>query len=70
MSHLDDVIIAPELARRPARSPNYAAENRALLALARPMADAPETILQRSYPLPLTGCMSHVLRCGFVFVPG
>ena len=44
---LDDVLITAELARRPRRSPEYAAEGRALTALAEAMADSPQTILQR-----------------------
>src|SRR5215471_7136763 len=44
---LDDVLITAELARRLARSPEYAAENRALTALAHAMADSPQTILQK-----------------------
>jgi hypothetical protein len=47
VAELEDVIITDELARRPARQANFAAENRALASLARAMADAPETILQR-----------------------
>ena len=43
---LDDVLITPELARRGARAPGYAAENRALVRLAREMAQAPHALLQ------------------------
>ena len=41
-----DVLVTEELARRPARAPDFEAENRALVALAGEMAASPETILQ------------------------
>jgi hypothetical protein len=41
------------------RAPDYAAENRALVALARTMADAPETILQRLVETALELCDAH-----------
>src|SRR4051812_31772396 len=45
---VDDVIIpAAELARRPSRLPDHAAEARALASLAEAMATSPETVLQR-----------------------
>src|SRR5262249_23630118 len=44
---LDDVLRTAELARRPTRSRDYAAENQALTALAGAMADSPQTILQK-----------------------
>src|SRR5215831_13816773 len=53
---LDDVLITAELARRPARSPEYAAENRALTALAHAMADSPQTILQKLVETALDLC--------------
>ena len=37
---LDDVLITADLARRPRRSPDYAAEGRSLTALAEAMADS------------------------------
>jgi len=43
---LDDVVVNAELARRPSRPPDYAAEHEALMALAHTMAEAPQTILQ------------------------
>jgi PAS domain S-box-containing protein len=43
---LEDVLITADLARRPARPPNYEAENRALSHLAEAMADSPKMILQ------------------------
>lgn len=42
---LDDVVVNAELDRRPSRPPDYAAEHEALMALARTMAEAPQTIL-------------------------
>ena len=38
---LEEVLTTEELARRPSRPPDYAAENRALLALAQAMAESP-----------------------------
>ena len=53
---LDDVIITDELARRPTRSPDYAAEGRALTALAEALTDSPQTILQKLAETALTLC--------------
>jgi signal transduction histidine kinase/ActR/RegA family two-component response regulator len=44
---LEDVVINSELPNRPSKAPDYEAENRALMALAQSLADAPDTILQR-----------------------
>jgi len=44
---LADVLITGELARRPARTPDFAAENRALRALALEMANQPHRVLQK-----------------------
>jgi PAS domain S-box-containing protein len=44
---LDDVLITDDLARRPARAPNYEAENCALAGLVAAMADSPPMILQK-----------------------
>jgi PAS domain S-box-containing protein len=44
---LESVLSTEELNRRPARAPDYQAENRALVALAQALADSPRTILQR-----------------------
>lgn len=41
------VVITAELARRPSRSPDYEAENRALIALAQELAASPATVLQK-----------------------
>jgi signal transduction histidine kinase len=43
---LEAVLRTEELDRRPARSPNYELENRALVSLAQALADSPGTILQ------------------------
>jgi PAS domain S-box-containing protein len=48
-----------ELCRRPSRSPDYEAENRALIALAQEMARSPEGILQRLVETALTICRAH-----------
>jgi PAS domain-containing protein len=53
---LDDVLCTEELQRRPARPPNYAAENRALTALAETMARAPRAILQELVDTALELC--------------
>ncbi len=47
LSDLESVLSTDELNRRPARPPEYQAENRALVALAQRMADSPLTILQK-----------------------
>ena len=44
---LTSVLCTEELRRRPSRPPEYEMENRALIALARALADSPHTILQR-----------------------
>jgi signal transduction histidine kinase/ActR/RegA family two-component response regulator len=44
---LEDIVINSELLNRPSKAPNYEAENRALIALAQTLADAPNMILQR-----------------------
>jgi hypothetical protein len=43
---LEAVLCTEELNRRPSRTPNYQAENRALAALVQALADSPRTILQ------------------------
>lgn len=43
---LEAILCTQELNRRPARAPDYAAENRALLALAQALVVSPRTILQ------------------------
>lgn len=44
---LEEVLTTAELHRRPSRHPDYKAENEALVALAKHMSEAPETILQK-----------------------
>lgn len=56
---LQSVISTAELSRRPARPPDYAAENRALIALAQEMAASPEAILQKLADTALSLCHAH-----------
>jgi two-component sensor histidine kinase len=53
------MVSTAELARRPSRPPDYAAENRALVALAQEMATAPDGILQKLADTALTLCRAH-----------
>ncbi|WP_198029444.1 GAF domain-containing protein [Bradyrhizobium sp. WSM3983] len=53
------MISTAELTRRPSRPPDYAAENRALVALAQEMASAPHNILQKLTETGLTLCRAH-----------
>jgi signal transduction histidine kinase len=46
MATLESILCTDELYRRPYRSPDYEAENRALVALVSALADSPTTILQ------------------------
>jgi PAS domain S-box-containing protein len=55
---LDEIDVTAELTRRPARPPDYAAENRALVTLARQLAEAPQTILQSLAETALELCSS------------
>ncbi len=43
---LESILCTQELSQRPARAPDYATENRALLALAQALVDSPRTILK------------------------
>src|ERR1700694_2582268 len=43
---LESILCTEELHRRPARPPDYAKENRALVALGQALADSPRTVLQ------------------------
>jgi PAS domain S-box-containing protein len=56
---LQSVLSMAELSRRPSRFPDYAAENRALIALAQEMAVAPENILQKLADTALALCHAH-----------
>jgi PAS domain S-box-containing protein len=53
---LEDILITPELSRRRSRAPDYAAENRALVALAREMAANPKNLPQKLVDLALELC--------------
>jgi hypothetical protein len=59
-ARLNDVITTAQLARRPSRPPQHAAENDALIALARTMATSPRSVLHKlvSTALGLTGAGS------------
>lgn len=56
---LESVLSTAELSRRPPRPPDYAAENRALVALARQMAASPDGILQELAETALLLCRAH-----------
>src|SRR5688500_10988181 len=56
---LRSMLSIDELRRRPSRSPDHVAENRALLGLAQEMAVAPSGILQRLAETALTLCRAH-----------
>ena len=45
--HLRSMLSAAELTRRPSRPPDYAGENRALIALAQVLATSPGSVLQK-----------------------
>ena len=55
----ESVFSTAELRRRPSRAPDYAAENRALVALAQEMAVSPNNILQKLVETALTLCRAH-----------
>jgi PAS domain S-box-containing protein len=57
--HLRSMLSTAELVRRPSRPPDYAAENRALIALAQVMATSPDTVLQKLADTALTLCRAH-----------
>jgi PAS domain S-box-containing protein len=56
---LKSVLSTAELNRRPSRPPDHAAENRALIALARELATSPQGILQKLAETALTMCRAH-----------
>jgi PAS domain S-box-containing protein len=56
---LESVISTAELERRPSRPPDYAAENRALVALAQEMAVSPNKVLEKLVETALTLCHAH-----------
>src|SRR5918994_6944610 len=53
---VDQILNTSELFRRPLRAPEYAAENRALIALAQAMNEAPRTFLQKVADMALELC--------------
>jgi len=57
--HLVSALSTAELSRRPSRPPDDAAETRALIALAKEMAVAPEGILQKLADTALSLCRAH-----------
>lgn len=59
VAFLDDVLTTRQLEARPSRSPDYAAENQALLALAQGMARDPQTILQLTVDTAMHLCRGH-----------
>ena len=63
---LESVISTAELNRRPPRPPDYAAENRALVALAHQLTAAPDAILQKLAEAALTLC--HAQSAGISLV--
>src|ERR1041385_3046432 len=56
---LASVFITAELSRRPSRSADFAAENRALVGLAHVMAGSPDRILQKLAEIALNLCRAH-----------
>src|SRR5882757_841468 len=56
---LRSMVSTEELRRRPSRCPDYAAENRALIALAQALATSPEDIVQRLAETALSLCQAH-----------
>ena len=56
---LQSMLSTAELSRRPSRPPDHAAENRAMVALARELATSPEGILQKLAETALALCGAH-----------
>ena len=56
---LQSMLSTAELSRRPSRPPGHAAENRAMVALARELATSPEGILQKLAETALALCGAH-----------
>jgi len=61
-----EVLITTELARRPSRLPDFAAENVALCALARKLASRPEDVLQKLVDMVLTLCRADSSGISFL----
>jgi hypothetical protein len=57
--HLHSALSTEELHRRPSRPPDYATENRALIALTRELATSPASILQKLAETALSLCRAH-----------
>jgi hypothetical protein len=57
--HLRSMLSAAELTRRPSRPPDYAGENRALIALAQVLATSPGSVLQKLADTALDLCRAH-----------
>jgi PAS domain S-box-containing protein len=58
-SHLRSMLSTAELNARPSRPPDFAAENQALIELARVMATSPDAILQKLAETALALCRAH-----------
>jgi PAS domain S-box-containing protein len=58
-SHPVSALSTAELSRRPSRPPDHESENRALIALAKEMAAAPDGILQKLAETALSLCRAH-----------
>ena len=56
---IDSIITTAELSQRPSRPPDYAAENRALVALTQALAHPPNGILHKIAETALTLCRAH-----------
>ena len=59
VADLESVIATSELSRRPTRPPDYASENRALVALVEAMTASPDDILQYLVETALDLCRAH-----------
>jgi PAS domain S-box-containing protein len=57
--NLRSMLSMDEVHRRPSRPPDYEAESKALIALAKSMAESPENILQKLADTTLTLCRAH-----------
>src|SRR3712207_500551 len=57
-AELDDILVTAELSRRPARVPDFAAENQALVQLAQTMVQAPPALLQCLVDVALDLCQA------------
>lgn len=57
--HLRSMVSTAELSWRPSRPPDHAAENQALIELARVMATSPDLLLQKIAETALTLCRAH-----------